>query len=268
MPELPEVQTVVDGLRKAVLGLSVTVQEIPPHRMVKTVVPYDLTPFRITSIDRLGKYIRLDTDRSWTIVLHLGMSGKITISDPVPPPRHLRLRWELNDGRELHFVDPRGFGRIAFHVRGTIIPELASLGVDPLSDEFTGKVLHSLLARRRSPIRNLLLDQSLIAGVGNIYACEALFRAGIRPDITGAELSPRRAARLADALREVLAEAVAANGTSISDFRRIDDKTGEFQNFLRIYGKKTCRCGAPVERLILANRSAWYCPQCQKGKGK
>jgi formamidopyrimidine-DNA glycosylase len=265
MPELPEVQTVLRGLWENLSDRTVIAQDVPTHRMVKTAVPADLTPFRVTDAVRFGKFIRLDTDRGWRIVLHLGMSGKITVSAPLSQlPKHLRLHWTLDDGRHVYFIDPRGFGRIAFHPAGIPIPEEEAMGVEPLSGAFTPNRLLTLLHKRSTAVKTLLLDQHLVAGLGNIYVCEALHRAGIHPELPGKDLSPTSAKRLVREIKAVLKAAIAANGTSISDFRRIDDKTGEFQNFLQVYGKTTCACGATIERIVQGGRSSWFCPKCQK----
>jgi formamidopyrimidine-DNA glycosylase len=270
MPELPEVQTIVNELRTSVLHATVIRQELSGlsrRRMLKTTVP-EMAPFVITDIERFGKYMRFETSIGVRVVLHLGMSGKVVVASRDEPlsPSHAHLQWALADGRHLYLIDPRRFGRIAFYPSGEVIPEEAGMGIDPLSPAFTGKRLRELLNTRSAPVKALLLEQHLIGGIGNIYACEALHRAGVHPLTPGKALSIRAANRLVAEIKAVLDEAITHNGTTIDDYRRVDEKTGEFQNFLQVYGKKTCHCGAAVETIEVAGRNTWFCPTCQKRK--
>lgn len=274
MPELPEVETVRRTLSAALGGLRVVGVEVAAVRMR---LPLDaeawrrLVPgHRLEALDRRGKYLLARFEDAGA-VFHLGMSGRLLVTtpgQPLLPHTHLVLHFE--EGRELRFVDPRRFGfAVVMPVReiGAFQP-LPELGPDPL----TGDVEAALAAaarRKHAPVRSILLDQRVLAGIGNIYACEALFRAGIRPQRSVADLSVRRRARLATAIREVLRDALAAGGTTLSDggFSASDGQAGYFAVQLAVYDREGApcqRCSRPVRRLVLAGRSAYYCPSCQR----
>jgi formamidopyrimidine-DNA glycosylase len=262
MPELPEVETVVRTLRPALtgrrilnaefLGLRVLIGE--PHATA-----HSLAGRRIKSIERFGKFIGIRLDRGW-LVVHLGMTGKLLVNGA-------RAKWThavfTLDRGELLYEDPRQFGRIEF---GEELPaRVAALGPEPLDveiDDFAER-----LAQRRSPIKAVLLNQAVIRGVGNIYADEALFRAGIHPKRIAASLSRPRVTRLLAAIKEVLAEAIASRGSSVSDYVDAEGRRGSFQDAHRVYqrtGLACVNCGAKIKRIVVAQRSTHFCPKCQR----
>lgn len=274
MPELPEAETIVRGLRERVVGRSITGVEVvhadvlapglTPARLAAT-----LRDRRIEGVSRRGKNVVFLFNPGIRLLINLGMSGRVvTSSSPLAQElRHPAVRFELDGGETLIYDDIRRFGRVELFT-ATTWPEFnARLGVEPLSADFTAERLYEMTRRSRTPIRNWLLDQRWVAGVGNIYANEALFRAGVRPDRPANSLSEAEAARLRDEVAAVLGEAVEARGTTLSDYRDFTGATGGFQFRLRAYGREgePCpTCGTPIERVVLSNRSAFYCPECQK----
>jgi len=224
----------------------------------------------ITGVRRRGKYILLDLSRRPSIAVHLGMSGSLLLSvAPLDSP-HLRAAFHFAGGGRLNFVDPRTFGTL-FPLAGEIPRGFRSLGAEPLSSSFTAAELEGLLSHRRAPVKALLLRQDLVAGIGNIYAGETLFRARISPFRAGGDLSRAEVRRLHRAMRAVLREAIGEMGTTLSDFRRPDGEPGKFANRLHVYGRagKPCpRCGTPVERATQHGRSTFFCPRCQLPPGR
>ncbi|MCU0292687.1 MAG: bifunctional DNA-formamidopyrimidine glycosylase/DNA-(apurinic or apyrimidinic site) lyase [Thermoanaerobaculaceae bacterium] len=274
MPELPEVETVRRTVSAALLGCRA---EGVGVATVKMRLPLDgerwrrLVPGRrLEALDRRGKYLLARFEDTGAVV-HLGMSGRLLVAapgQPVLPHTHLVVHFE--GGRELWFVDPRRFGfAVVMPVEGLkAFPPLPELGPDPLTGDVEG-ALAAAACRQRAPVRSILLDQRVLAGIGNIYACEALFRAGIRPQRSVAELGARRRARLAVAVREVLQDALAAGGTTLADggFSASDGQAGYFAVQLAVYGREGApcrRCSRPVRRQALGGRSAYYCPSCQR----
>lgn len=274
MPELPEVETVVRSLRPRLLGATIADVRATVSALR---LPVDLPGLRaaccghtITAIRRRAKYILVDLGQGPTLVLHLGMTGAFRILDrTVPESPHERVVWDLADGRTWRFVDPRRFGSVQIVASGALgAAALSGLGIEPLDSGFGSDVLHRASRNRSRPIKNLIMDQAILAGVGNIYASEALFRAGIRPQRSSRSLSRMACARLAAAIREVLTEAIAAGGTTIDDYRDVDGSEGHFGVRLNVYGRTdgACpRCGptAHVRRIVQSGRSSFYCPRCQ-----
>lgn len=274
MPELPEVETVARGVHKRVRGEmieSVWLGSKPepfktrPSEMVKA-----LTGRRIDRVYRVGKHIVFDLDGKdapqW--IVHLGMTGQLLVSAasaPVQPHTHAILR--LDSGQELRFVDPRRFGRLAVYWRSTNSGSegFHGSGREPLTisiEEFT-----VLFRGRKTSIKAALLNQKLLHGVGNIYADESLFRAGIRPTRMAGRISPERLRRLRSALQEVLKHAIALGGSSVSDYVDADGTKGFFQLEHRVYmrrGEPCLVCGTPIRRMVLAGRGTHFCPHCQK----
>ncbi len=266
MPELPEVQTVLDGLARELEGARITGLEcMYPGTVIRDPElrgkPF---PATVESFERRGKYMLLRLSGGHTLIIHLRMTGKLVSSAAPGSACHERACILLDQGRKLHFIDIRTFGKITLCLSANVDRFMPRLGLEPLEPEFSATRLKELFARRKTPIKNALMDQSLIAGLGNIYANEILYRSGIRPEKPASALTLAQLRRLAEQTRAVLKEAIAMNGTSISDFRRVDDKTGEFQNFLQIYRKERCPRGHEVKRIRQGGRGSFYCPLCQK----
>lgn len=271
MPELPEVETIARGLAHRITGdviESVWLGNKPePLKSPAEEIVSTLEGKRITAIQRAGKHIVFDlvaaterkTKASW--VVHLGMTGRLQICPPETEiAKHTHAILKLQSGRELRFVDPRRFGRLSV-VQG----EFQASGTEPLEVDLESFV--SLFRGRKTPIKSALLNQKLLRGVGNIYADESLYRAGIRPQRSAASLTRAQLTKLHRALKEVLREAITLGGSSVSDYVDADGEKGFFQLKHRVYGRegKPClRCKTPVRRIVIAGRSSHYCPKCQK----
>jgi len=275
MPELPEVETVARSLRARLVGRTVERLEtsgLPLRRPVDAArIAAATVGARVEAIDRIGKYLLLRLSRGDVLLCHLGMSGRLLFVSnvqEVPRPPHTHVVFSV-EGAELRYVDARRFGElVAYKVQELAhSPELAALGVDPLSDGFTPAWFAAALDGSRRDVKQFLLDQGRVAGLGNIYACEALFRAGISPRRRADRLGPRRAARLHEAIREVLARSVERRGTTFRDYVDADGEGGGNQHHLAVYGREgePCpTCAAPVRRLVQGARSTFYCPHCQR----
>ena len=267
MPELPEVETTVRGLRPVLEGRRLT--RVEPRRAdLRHAIPADLrqrlTGAVVTQLGRRAKYGLIDTDRGDTLIFHLGMSGRWRI-DPAEIGKHDHLLLETEAGHRLALNDPRRFGSLDL-IRTDELdewPPFKALGTEPL--EITAADLKRRLAGRSAAIKLLLLDQRIIAGLGNIYVCEALHRAGIHPKRAGGSVSLERLKRLVPAIHEVLAEAIAAGGSTLRDFASPDGELGYFSKSFAVYDRegKPCRCGGSVRRIVQGGRSTFYCPQCQ-----
>ena len=272
VPELPEVETVRRSLLPHLEGRRVVGLEARRVRLRQGIEPDEWRAFEgvvVRTIQRRGKYLAVTGDEV-SAVLHLGMSGRLAVADPSRPhAAHTHLVVHLDSGRELRFVDPRRFGSAVVRPTRTLplVPPFALLGAEPL-DDAAGGVLRDAAGRTRVAIRNLQLDQTVLAGVGNIYANEALARAGIHPGRPANRLSRRRLDRLAWAVRETLEDAIAAGGTTLEDggFANATGEAGNFAVDLAVYGRDdaTCRrCGGVIRRVVLTGRSAYFCPHCQ-----
>jgi len=272
MPELPEVETVVRGLRRHVAGRTITGVSVGWHKTVQGHEPAAfcavLTGRRFVSAHRRGKYIVLELDDASYITIHLRMTGRLFIlpAGAAPAP-HTHIIWSLDDGRELHFVDPRKFGRVALLPAAGLAALDAKLGPEPLAD-LTPELLAARVRRRSIAVKSALLDQSVVAGIGNIYADEALFRAAIDPRRPASSLTTGEVSALCTAMREVLAAAVERHGTTLSDeqFVGLEGRMGENQGHLAVFrrtGQACPRCGATVQRIRLGGRSTHFCANCQ-----
>lgn len=267
MPELPEVETTVRGLEKLLLGATIARIELRRGDLRRP-FPVDLgqrlTGARVTGLGRRGKFGLIHTDRGDTLVFHLGMSGKWRI-DPDVLDTHDHLLIETGDGRRIALNDPRRFGSV------DLVPtdELANwgaigtMGAEPT--DLDPARLHSKLRGRTAPIKILLLDQRLIAGLGNIYVCEALHRARIDPRRAAGRLSLISVRRLVTAIRSVIEEAIAAGGSTLRDFASPDGELGYFSRRFAVYDREgaACSCGATVRRIVQGGRSTFHCPGCQ-----
>lgn len=268
MPELPEVETTVRCLERVLKGRRI--DRVEARRAdLRRALPVDLgqrlTGARVTNLRRRAKYGLIDTDRDDTLVFHLGMSGRWRI-DPSEIEKHDHLLLETDDGRRLALNDPRRFGSLDLMTTEELgeWPPFKALGPEPL--EITPGELKRRLAGRSAPIKLLLLDQGIIAGLGNIYVCEALFRAGIHPKRPGGSVSLERLERLVPAIHEVLAEAIAAGGSTLRDFASPNGELGYFSKSFAVYDREgaPCGCGGSVKRVVQGGRSTFYCPRCQR----
>ncbi len=273
MPEMPEVETIARKLRSSLVGESVKdvrLSGLALRRPVAASFTRILPGRRISRIDRRGKYLVVELEPRAYLLIHLGMSGRVFHRHASEEPsRHTHALISLSDGSVLEYRDPRRFGLLAAYevLRAREIPELQSLGKDPLSAGFDADWLWPLISRSRCEIKSFLLDQRRIAGLGNIYVCEALFRARISPARRCHTLSPVEVASLVSSIRQVLRAAIRNRGTTFSDFMSSDGEPGTNQRFLRVFqreGRKCRRCGAEILRLRQGNRSSYYCPGCQK----
>jgi len=274
MPELPEVETVRRSLAPHIVGRRVMAVSAAPVKLRLGIEPGEWRSLAgvasLRGLHRRGKYILADFGAS-TAVLHLGMSGRLVLRPHAAAcEKHTHLRLRFEHGIELRLVDPRRFG-MAVVVATAVLPAfapLAGLGADALDGDVEGALL-AAARRSRSPIRALLLDQRVVAGVGNIYASEALARAGVHPLRQAAAISSERVARLAGAVKAVLADALAAGGTTLADggFSDASGNEGYFAVKLDVYGRKghPCRaCGSPIRRQVAGGRSVFYCARCQR----
>jgi formamidopyrimidine-DNA glycosylase len=271
MPELPEVETVARGLRTSLVGRTIVGVEV---RWPRSVVPPDpaafahrLTDQTVTGVGRRGKWVVVALNGGDTLLVHLRMSGRLVLeSEACLEDRHLRVLLFLDGGQRLHFSDQRKFGRLVL----TADPQevLGDLGPEPLGDDLTPERLGEMLARRRGRIKPLLLNQRFLAGLGNIYVDEALWRAGVHPLRQADTLNPAEVRRLHRAIRSVLQAAIASGGTTLPDrtYQQADGRAGEFAGRLAVYGRagRPCsRCGATVERIRVGQRGTHFCPHCQ-----
>jgi formamidopyrimidine-DNA glycosylase len=273
MPELPEVETVCRSLRPHLLGRTVTRVRVREPRLrvrVDERALKGLVGKRIEAITRTAKYVLLQLSENAVWVFHLGMSGKlICVEKSTARRKHDHIVADLDDGTELRYHDPRRFGLsiVAREDEFRRLPQLRGLGLDPFDPALTAEYLFRFTRASQRRIRDLLLDQQIIAGLGNIYANEILSRVGIRPTTRAWRLTRRQVAAIAATTPKLLRDAIRWCGTSFSDYRDADDKRGEFQNHLRVYdreGEKCRACSHVIKRVAIGNRSAFYCPRCQR----
>jgi len=282
MPELPEVETVRRGMRERVLHRKVADVQVGRERSVRSVgreaVIDGLKGTTITDVRRRGKYLLCDLDSGDAVMIHLRMSGRVLVCDEGsehPPHTHVVLHLVADDDThsELLFVDPRTFGEVVVydpHDEEVVIPELARLGVDPIEDEFNAEVLEKVLHGRRGAIKSLLLNQHLVAGIGNIYADEILHRSKLRWNRPADQLSRRQLSTLATSITDVLTAAIEAGGSTLDDtqYVNVDGTFGGYQLEHRVYGRageQCVTCGkSRIVRVAVAGRGTWYCPRCQR----
>lgn len=283
MPELPEVETVRRGLAPVMEGARIAEAQVNrpdlrwpfPERMADR-----LQGRQVLQLRRRSKYILADLDSGETLLIHLGMSGRMVVSgdalgrfvhDHPAPEKHDHVVLIMEDGARITFNDPRRFG--AMDLMRTATAEahklLAVLGPEPLGNSFDESYLIQAFHGRNTPVKAALLDQRLVAGLGNIYVCEALFRAGLSPRRKAGQIAAKRVAALVPAIRTVLTEAIAAGGSSLRDFRQADGELGYFQHSFDVYGREGLPCKRPgcdgeVRRIVQSGRSSFYCPACQR----
>ena len=271
MPELPEVETTLRGLEPHLAGQRIA-RVVVRHPRLRWPIPKNLPDLLrgqiIRSIRRRAKYLLLKCD-SGTLILHLGMSGSLRVLPAeTAPEKHDHFDLLLANGLLMRLRDPRRFGAVLWCVADPEQhPLLAHLGVEPLEQEFDAAYLHHAMRKRSAAIKQVIMDSHVVAGVGNIYASEALFRAGIRPQLAADRLSKPRCARLVQAIRETLSEAIRLGGSSLRDYVGSDGNPGYFQQHYWVYGRagEPCRaCGASIKQTRQGQRSSFYCPACQK----
>ena len=283
MPELPEVETVRRGLVPAMEGAVIARAQVNrpdlrwpfPENMAAR-----LTGQRVTALRRRSKYILADLSGGESLLIHLGMSGRMTVSgDPLgqfhhdhpTPQKHDHVVFDMDNGARITFNDPRRFG--AMDLMDTAAadthPLLAKLGPEPLGNAFDESYLADALKTRNTPIKSALLDQRIVAGLGNIYVCETLYRAGISPKRRSRNIARARAAALVPIIRDVLNDAIRAGGSSLRDFRQADGELGYFQHSFDVYDREGHPCRTPgctntIHRIAQSGRSSFYCPSCQR----
>lgn len=283
MPELPEVETVRRGLAPSMEGQVISRADVNrpdlrwpfPQNMAAR-----LTGAKVTGLRRRSKYILADLDTGETLIIHLGMSGRMTVSgDPLgqfhhdhpAPAKHDHVVFHMDNGARITFNDARRFGAMDLGQTARLEDHwlIRPIGPEPFGNEFDETYLTTKLATRNTPIKTALLDQHVVAGLGNIYVCEVLFRAHINPTRKAKDLSQKRIASLVPIIRDVLNEAIAAGGSSLKDYRQADGELGYFQKAFQAYDCESdpCQtpdCGGTIARITQSGRSTFYCPKCQR----
>ncbi|WP_375698813.1 bifunctional DNA-formamidopyrimidine glycosylase/DNA-(apurinic or apyrimidinic site) lyase [Pseudophaeobacter sp. TrK17] len=283
MPELPEVETVMRGLQPSMEGAVIAQAQVNrpdlrwpfPERMAER-----LTGARVVALRRRSKYILAELDRGETLLVHLGMSGRMTVSgDPLgqfvhdhpQAAKHDHVVFDMENGARVTFNDPRRFGAMDLIDTAGLAEHklLRVLGPEPLGNDFHEDHLIAAFKGKNTPVKSALLDQGIIAGLGNIYVCEALFRAQISPKRKAGQLAAARVAALVPIIRQVLEEAIIAGGSSLKDFRQANGELGYFQHSFDVYGREAepCKrqgCGGTIARITQSGRSSFYCGKCQR----
>jgi formamidopyrimidine-DNA glycosylase len=270
MPELPEVETTVAGLRQVLDG-EMIIRAEPRRADLRWPIPVDLrqrmTGARITGLSRRAKYGLIYTDREDVLIFHLGMSGRWRV-DPTEIEKHDHFILETASGRVVALNDPRRFGSLDImpSEKMSDFKAFQSMGPEPLSEAFSSASLKRALEGRSAPIKAMLLNQNIVAGLGNIYVCEALHMAGIKPTLAASKISRPRIDRLVAAIKNVLTAAIAAGGSTLRDFAAPDGELGYFAKQWLVYGREgqDCTCGSPVLRRVDSGRSTFFCAKCQQ----
>ena len=270
MPELPEVETTRLGLLPRLQGRTLE-RIVVRNPRLRWPVPDDLQSHLaglvLNALNRRGKYLLFDFGPA-TQIVHLGMSGSLRFAGPDEPAAlHDHVDWLFDDGTTLRLRDPRRFGAVLWTENVKRHPLLAHLGPEPLTPEFDAAYLHAQCQRRSASIKQVIMDAQVVVGVGNIYASESLFHAGIRPTTTARRLSRPACARLVAAIKQVLAAAIAAGGSSLRDYVASDGELGYFQLQTRVYDREgqPCKvCATPIRRIVQGQRASFYCPRCQR----
>jgi formamidopyrimidine-DNA glycosylase len=283
MPELPEVETVKAGIAPVMVGHVIAQAQVNrpdlrwpfPDRMTER-----LTGQRVLGLRRRSKYILVDLESAETLLIHLGMSGRMLISGHMvgdfrhvhpAPAKHDHVVFEMDSGVRITFNDARRFG--AMDLMNTATQDdhwlIRDLGPEPLGNAFNETYLIERLKGRNTPIKSALLDQRIVSGLGNIYVCEVLFRAGIHPKRKAGQISAKRVTTLVPIIRQVLSEAIAAGGSSLRDYRQSDGELGYFQHVFQVYDREgqlcaTLGCDRIIQRIVQSGRSSFFCPQCQR----
>lgn len=274
MPELPEVETVRRGLLARIVGRRIDGLEVYDRRLRYPVRPRVLERWvvsrEVEDVQRRSKYLVIHLEGNGRLLIHLGMTGSLTLCDADRPKEdHVHVLFRLDDSRELRFRDPRRFGLVDAVTSSELGRDrrFSALGAEPLSDQFTGPEFYCRSRGSRRPVKTFLMDSTQVVGVGNIYASEALFRAGVHPRRAAGRLGRERWETLVASVRRVLSDAIDRGGTTIRDFHDARGEAGDFQDHLQVYdraGEACLRCFGTVRRIVLAGRSTYYCPGCQR----
>ena len=269
MPELPEVEVSRLGISPWLINHKIT-DVIVRDKRLRWPVPEEIktaTGRTVVDVRRRAKYLLIDVGNA-DIVLHLGMSGKLRVIDKdTPVIKHDHIDIVLDSGKCLRFNDPRRFGACLWQPKGDELPQFRKLGPEPLTDAFDSERLHVLSRGRKSPVKSFIMDNDVVVGVGNIYANEALFMAGIDPRRAAGRVSASRYAALTDAIKAVLQKAITEGGTTLKDFAQSDGNPGYFAQHLNVYGKagKACgRCGGVIKSKVIGQRNTFFCIGCQR----
>lgn len=274
MPELPEVETVTHALKQECEGLaieSVLCRRLNLRYPLPAGFADKLKNRRIIKVRRRAKYVLCDLDDGNTLILHLGMSGRVLIHTKLPQEYHAHdhIIMTFETGKTLVFNDARRFGMVDLCLTKTLrkYKFLKALGPEPFSPDFSGEALYATLRKRKNSIKAALMDQRVVAGLGNIYVCEALFRSGIAPQKAASAISREKAQKLVRDIRKVLQEAIQSGGSTLRDYVRSNGDAGYFQHHFQVYGREgePCFvCGTPIKRMVQQGRSTFYCARCQK----
>jgi formamidopyrimidine-DNA glycosylase len=270
MPELPEVETTMNGIRPYLEGRQIN-ELIVRERRLRWLIPDGLEGSvrrrKVSKIERRGKYILIHLSRGG-LIIHLGMSGSMRVLiRPERPGRHDHFDIVNESGEIIRFRDPRKFGCLLFSSSNLYNhPRLQCLGVEPLTSEFHGTLLYNLSRKRNIPVKTFIMDGSIVVGVGNIYASESLFDSGIHPRRKCSRISLRRYTQLSASIRSILKNAIDKGGTTLQDFVGVEGNPGYFEQELTVYGRENqlcVKCRSTIRRMMIAQRSTFYCPQCQ-----
>ncbi|MGH7839914.1 MAG: bifunctional DNA-formamidopyrimidine glycosylase/DNA-(apurinic or apyrimidinic site) lyase [Candidatus Binataceae bacterium] len=277
MPELPEVESLRRILARSIVGRTLVGARVADSRLRRTVAPdfaANIAGGSITGVQRRAKYLLIELHDDRLLIVHLGMSGSLTHRHAAADaagfdPHHDHVSFKLDDGSTLVFNDPRRFGLLKLVTRAELatLAELASLGPEPFAREFNAAYLWEITRGRTAAIKNLLMDQRTVAGVGNIYASEILFRAGVRPTRRAGKVTRAELTRIAAITREVLREAIGGGGTTFRSYRDSRGRPGRYARRLRVYdraGQACAVCGARIRAIVVGQRSSFFCPNCQK----
>jgi formamidopyrimidine-DNA glycosylase len=268
MPELPEVETTIRGIAPHVCGQTIKRVIVREHRLRWPVAKEtaEIKGRMIEAVSRRGKYILMRLDHG-TLIWHLGMSGSMRILPVgIPPEKHEHIELQLGSGLALKFRDPRRFGALLYTDMDPLQHRLLrQLGPEPLSQDFNADYLYATCKNKSAAIKSVIMNSRIVTGVGNIYACEALFSAGITPTRKAGGISKKRLATLIDAIRDTLRAAIQQGGTTLQDFTQVDGKPGYFRHSLQVYGvKEPCgSCGTAIRQIVQGQRSSYFCPKCQ-----
>jgi formamidopyrimidine-DNA glycosylase len=270
MPELPEVETTRCGIVPHLVGRRVEAVIVRQARLrwpIPKALREKLPGQRVEAVERRAKYLLVHT-AAGSALLHLGMSGSLRVlPGNATPGKHDHVDWRMDSGRILRYTDPRRFGCQLWQAPGATHKLLAGLGPEPLGEEFDGEHMWRTSRGRAAPVKTFVMDQKIVVGVGNIYAAEALFAAGIHPSRAAGSVALSRYLRLADAIKRILQHAIARGGTTLRDFISPDGAPGYFEQELFVYGRpgQPCKvCGTPIRAVRLGQRSTFYCPHCQR----